>query len=92
MNVENSGGRLPLHYAASKGRLRIAEILISHGSKLNHKDKVSRLGLFPICVLPFIFCVAILAFYFHYEFFSDWMHPSTSSREHWQCGTMRVVD
>lgn len=40
VNLANNGGRTALHYAASKGRLKIAEILISHGAKINQKDKV----------------------------------------------------
>ena len=40
VNLANDGGRIALHYAASKGWLKVAEILISHGSKLNRKDKV----------------------------------------------------
>lgn len=37
--MKNDGGRTALHYAASKGRLNIAELLVSHGAKLNLKDK-----------------------------------------------------
>lgn len=40
VNLKNDGGRTALHYAASKGRMKIAEILISHDAKLNIKDKV----------------------------------------------------
>lgn len=40
VNLKNNGGRTALHYAASKGRLKIAEALISHGAKLNLKDEV----------------------------------------------------
>lgn len=40
VNLANNGGRTALHYAASKGWLKIAEILISHGAKINQKDKV----------------------------------------------------
>lgn len=43
VNLKNNGGRTALHYAASKGRLKIAEALISHGAKLNLKDKVCKL-------------------------------------------------
>lgn len=39
VNVKNDGGRIALHYAASKGWLKIAELLISHGAKINSKDK-----------------------------------------------------
>ncbi|KAK6133752.1 hypothetical protein DH2020_032463 [Rehmannia glutinosa] len=40
VNLKNDGGRTALHYAASKGWLKIAETLVSHGAKLNVKDKV----------------------------------------------------
>ena len=40
VNLKNGGGRTALHYAASKGWLKIAEILISHDAKINLKDKV----------------------------------------------------
>jgi len=40
VNLKNDGGRTALHYAASKGWLKIAEILISHDAKINIKDKV----------------------------------------------------
>lgn len=40
VNMKNDGGRIALHYAASKGLLKIAQTLVSHGSKLNVKDKV----------------------------------------------------
>lgn len=39
VNQKNDGGRTALHYAASKGRFKIAELLLSHGAKLNAKDK-----------------------------------------------------
>lgn len=39
-NLANDGGRTALHYAASKGWTKIAEILIAHGAKINKKDKV----------------------------------------------------
>lgn len=39
VNMKNDGGRTALHYAASKGLLKIAETLVSHGAKLNVKDK-----------------------------------------------------
>lgn len=44
VNLANDGGRIALHYAASKGWLKVAEILISHGSKLNRKDKVCEIS------------------------------------------------
>jgi 26S proteasome non-ATPase regulatory subunit 10 len=37
--LKNDGGRAALHYAASKGWLKIAQLLISHGAKINIKDK-----------------------------------------------------
>jgi 26S proteasome non-ATPase regulatory subunit 10 len=40
VNIKNNGGRTALHYAASKGRMEIAEKLISHNAKINIKDKV----------------------------------------------------
>ncbi|KAI8025638.1 Adenylosuccinate lyase [Camellia lanceoleosa] len=40
VNLKNNGGRTALHYAASKGWLKIAEILLSHGANINLKDKV----------------------------------------------------
>ncbi|KAB1208231.1 26S proteasome non-ATPase regulatory subunit 10 [Morella rubra] len=40
VNLKNDGGRTALHYAASKGWLKIAESLISQGAKINLKDKV----------------------------------------------------
>ena len=40
VNMKNDGGRTALHYAASKGLLKIAQTLVSHGAKLNVKDKV----------------------------------------------------
>lgn len=39
VNLKNDGGRTALHYAASKGWLKIAESLISQGAKINLKDK-----------------------------------------------------
>lgn len=39
VNLKNNGGRTALHYASSKGWLKIAETLISHGAKINPKDK-----------------------------------------------------
>jgi len=41
VNLKNNGGRTPLHYAASKGWVKIAEMLISHGANINAKDKVA---------------------------------------------------
>jgi len=40
VNIKNNGGRTALHYAASKGRMKIAEILIAHNANINIKDKV----------------------------------------------------
>ena len=40
VDLTTDGGRTALHYAASKGRLNIAEKLIAHGAKVNKKDKV----------------------------------------------------
>ncbi|KAL7163790.1 hypothetical protein ACSBR2_039836 [Camellia fascicularis] len=40
VNLKNDGGRTALHYASSKGWLKITEILLSHGAKINLKDKV----------------------------------------------------
>lgn len=45
VNLKNSGGRTALHYAASKGWLKIAEILISQGAKINLKDKACNFTL-----------------------------------------------
>lgn len=39
VNLKNDGGRTALHYAASKGWLKIVELLISRGAKINSKDK-----------------------------------------------------
>ncbi|XP_044492724.1 26S proteasome non-ATPase regulatory subunit 10-like [Mangifera indica] len=38
VNVKNDSARSALHYAASKGWLKIAEPLISHSAKINSKD------------------------------------------------------
>jgi ankyrin repeat protein len=40
VDLTTDGGRTALHYAASKGRLNIAEKLIAHGAKVNKKDMV----------------------------------------------------
>lgn len=40
VNVKNNGGRTALHYAASKGWLEIAQLLLTHGAKINVTDKV----------------------------------------------------
>jgi 26S proteasome non-ATPase regulatory subunit 10 len=40
VNLVTDGGRTALHYAASKGRLNIAEKLIANGANVNKKDKV----------------------------------------------------
>ena len=45
VNLKNEGGRTALHYAASKGRVKVAEILLSNGAKVNLKDKVCNLIL-----------------------------------------------
>lgn len=39
VNLKNDGGRTSLHYAASKGWIKIAELLILHKAKINAKDK-----------------------------------------------------
>lgn len=39
--MKNNGGRTALHYASSKGWLKIAQLLTAHDAKLNMKDKVS---------------------------------------------------
>lgn len=38
--MKNNGGRTALHYAASKGWVKVAELLLSNGAKINAKDKV----------------------------------------------------
>lgn len=43
MNLKNNGGRTALHYAASKGWVNVAEILIANGAKINSIDKVCNL-------------------------------------------------
>lgn len=43
VNLKNDGGRTALHYAASKGWLKIAEFLILHNAKINAKDKACNL-------------------------------------------------
>ncbi|RWW29763.1 hypothetical protein BHE74_00012184, partial [Ensete ventricosum] len=48
VNLTNDGGRTALHYAASKGWLKAAEVLISHGAKINKKDKVYTVALLLI--------------------------------------------
>lgn len=55
VNIKNDGGHTALHYAASKGWIKIAEILISYGAKINVKDKVMKLVLYscPLPALPF---------------------------------------
>lgn len=40
VNAKNNGGRTALHYAASKGWLEIAQLLLTHGAKINITDKV----------------------------------------------------
>ncbi|CAI0394335.1 unnamed protein product, partial [Linum tenue] len=49
VNLKNDGGRTALHYAASKGWLEIAELLISHGAKINSKDKACNSDLIVGC-------------------------------------------
>lgn len=44
VNLKNNGGRTALHYAASKGWMKIAGLLIAHGAKINVKDKVYNLN------------------------------------------------
>lgn len=39
VNHSNDNGQIALHYAASKGRLEMMELLIQNRSKLNTKDK-----------------------------------------------------
>lgn len=43
--MKTDGGRTALHYAASKGWMKIAEILISQGAKINLKDKACNFTL-----------------------------------------------
>lgn len=54
VNLKNDGGRTALHYASSKGWLKIAETLISHGAKINLKDKVCHLERNILNSLSFI--------------------------------------
>ncbi|KAI7995226.1 26S proteasome non-ATPase regulatory subunit 10 [Camellia lanceoleosa] len=51
VNLKNDGSRTALHYATSKGWLKIAEILLSHGAKINLKDKASSTGNSELCEL-----------------------------------------
>lgn len=51
VNLKNDGGRTALHYAASKGRLKIAELLISHGAKINSKDKACNFTHKSFCLI-----------------------------------------
>lgn len=52
VNLKNNGGQTALHYAASKGRLKIAEALIAHGANINLKNKVCN---FKQQILIFLF-------------------------------------
>lgn len=52
VNLKNNGGRVALHYAASKGWTEIAETLISHGAKLNLQDEVCNSTLNTIVFYP----------------------------------------
>lgn len=54
VNLKNDGGRTALHYASSKGWLKIAETLISHGAKINSKDKACHLEHNILNCLSFI--------------------------------------
>lgn len=54
MNLKNNGGRTALHYASSKGWLKIAETLISHVAKINPKDKACHLTYSILNCLSFI--------------------------------------
>ncbi|KAL2921543.1 Apoptosis-stimulating of p53 protein 2 [Bienertia sinuspersici] len=38
--MKNDGGRTALHYAASKGWVKVAELLLAGGVNINAKDKV----------------------------------------------------
>jgi 26S proteasome non-ATPase regulatory subunit 10 len=40
VSAVTNDGRTALHYAASKGRTKVAGILIERGAKVNQKDKV----------------------------------------------------
>lgn len=46
--MKNDGGRTALHYAASKGRVNIAEMLLAHGANINAKDKVCYQSHLPV--------------------------------------------
>lgn len=54
VNLKNNGGRTALHYASSKGWLKIAETLIAHGAKINQKDKACHLKYSILNCLSFI--------------------------------------
>lgn len=45
VDLTTDAGRTALHYAASKGRLNIAETLIAHRANVNKKDKVCELPM-----------------------------------------------
>ncbi|KAL2898718.1 Protein TANC1 [Bienertia sinuspersici] len=40
VNLKNDGGRTALHYAASKGWVKVAELLLARGVNINAKDKM----------------------------------------------------
>lgn len=63
VDLKNNGGRTALHYAASKGWVKIAEALISHGAKINLKDKACNFKQLH-CSLSLI----LLASVFHFLF------------------------
>jgi hypothetical protein len=55
----NKGGRVALHYAASKGHVAIADLLLKRGAKINQKDKV-----LPSCNIFYLtldFCTGSLS-------------------------------
>lgn len=39
VNHSNNNGQISLHYAASKGRMEMMQMLLKNGSKINTKDK-----------------------------------------------------
>ncbi len=43
-------GRMALHYAASRGRVPMAEYLVHHGADINAKDDVRRMGRVSVCL------------------------------------------
>lgn len=40
VSAVNNGGRAALHYAASKGHSKLADVLIARAANVNQKDKV----------------------------------------------------